>query len=384
MFKDVKLLLADEPVNTGRQWEMDIARAIPILCLPIIHCIIECCTDEMLESGIPYLFDTVIGGPFSAPMYLFAMGVSIDYSRRKTPKKIALKGLDVLLMSFVLNIFRFLIPYLVGYAMSGDREQFIEPLVYRVLGNDVLLFAGLALLVIALFVKWELSCRKMLLISVIACIVGALTTGFDTGVPILNILLGSFIGTEDETGLLISDFPLLIWLVVPVSGMCFGRLLVRIRPKDRGRFYMIVSTPALCIAAIYMCLGIEHTVGMFGEGQNCYYHMLPWDTLECILLDIGVMGIWYFVSEHIPDRLMAFFTDVSSKITSFYCIHWVLVRSITNVYLYLKNGTQVLPVWKTLLLSLAIIIVTLILSEIWRNIRFRFIERKNQAATEAA
>ena len=144
---------------------MDIARAIPILCLPIIHCIIECCTDEMLESGIPYLFDTVIGGPFSAPMYLFAMGVSIDYSRRKTPKKIALKGLDVLLMSFVLNIFRFLIPYLVGYAMSGDREQFIEPLVYKVLGNDVLLFAGLALLVIALFVKWELSCRKMQILS---------------------------------------------------------------------------------------------------------------------------------------------------------------------------------------------------------------------------
>lgn len=35
----------------------------------------------MLESGIPYLFDTVIGGPFSAPMYLFAMGISMDYTR---------------------------------------------------------------------------------------------------------------------------------------------------------------------------------------------------------------------------------------------------------------------------------------------------------------
>ncbi len=384
MFKEVKLMLADEPVNTGRQWEMDIARAIPVLCLPIIHCIIECCTDEMLESGIPYLFDTVIGGPFSAPMYLFAMGVSIDYSRRKTPKKIALKGLDVLLMSFVLNIFRFLIPYLVGFAMSGDREQFIEPLVYRVLGNDVLLFAGLALMVIALFMKWELSYGKMFLIAAAACIIGAFTTGFDTGVPVLNILLGSFIGTEDGTGLLISDFPLLIWLIVPVSGMCFGRLLVHIRPEDKGRFYLIVSTPALCIAAIYMCLGIEHTTGMFGEGQNCYYHMLPWDTAECILLAIGMLGIWYYVSERIPDRLMVFFTDVSSKITSFYCIHWVLVRSITNVYLYLKNGTQVLPVWKTLLLSLAIIIVTLILAEIWRNIRIRIIERKNQAGTETA
>jgi hypothetical protein len=68
---------------------------------------------------------------------------------------------------------------------------------------------------------------------------------------------------------------------------------------------------------------------------------------------------------------MAFFTDVSSKITSFYCIHWVFVRTITNVVLYIKNGTQVLPVWKTLVLSVCIILVTLWLAEIWRNIRIR-------------
>jgi hypothetical protein len=66
-------------------------------------------------------------------------------------------------------------------------------------------------------------------------------------------MLGSFIGTEDETGLLISDFPLLIWLIVPVSGICFGRLLIRIRPEDKGKFYAIVSVPAICIAAVYMC-----------------------------------------------------------------------------------------------------------------------------------
>jgi len=112
---------------------------------------------------------------------------------------------------------------------------------------------------------------------------------------------------------------------------------------------------------------------MFGEGQNCYYHMMPWDMLECILLDIGMLGVWYFVSEIIRPHTMAFFTDVSSKITSFYCIHWVFVRTITNVILYIKNGTQVLPVWKTLLLSVCIILVTLLLAEVWRNIRIRFI-----------
>lgn len=382
MIKEVKALLQDEEVNTGRQWEVDLARAIPILCLPIIHCIIECCTDEMLESGIPYLFDTVIGGPFSAPMYLFAMGVCVDYSRRRTPARIARRGFDLIVMSYALNICRFLIPYLIGYRLSGDREQFIEPLIYRVLGNDVLLFAGIAFLVIALFVKLRLSSAKMLMIAAAASVLGMLTTGIDTGVPILNIMLGSFIGTEDETGLLISDFPLLIWLIVPVSGICFGRLLTRIRPEDKGKFYAIVSVPAICIAAVYMCWGIEHTQGMFGEGQNCYYHMMPWDMLECILLDIGMMGIWYFMTERLRPRVMAFFVDVSSKITSFYCVHWVFVRTITNVILYLRNGTQVLPVWKTLLLSVFIILITLVITELWREFRIRVVANRKDNISE--
>ena len=49
---------------------------------------------------------------------------------------------------------------------------------------------------------------------------------------------------------------------------------------------------------------------------------------------------------------VAFLREVSRNITSIYCIHWVFVRTITNVILYIKNGTQILPLWQTMLLSL--------------------------------
>ena len=66
-------LFADKPVNTGRQIEVDIGKATMVLMLPFIHCIIECSTDAQFDYGVSFLFDTIIGGPFSAPMYLFAM-----------------------------------------------------------------------------------------------------------------------------------------------------------------------------------------------------------------------------------------------------------------------------------------------------------------------
>ena len=73
-------LFADKPVNTGRQNALDLGKAFPILCLPFVHTFIECTTDAGLGHGIPYLFDSIIGGPFSAPMWMFAMGIGILYT----------------------------------------------------------------------------------------------------------------------------------------------------------------------------------------------------------------------------------------------------------------------------------------------------------------
>lgn len=54
-------LFSDNPINTGRQFEVDIGKAIPVLCLPFVHCFIECTSLEGLNHGVPFLFDYVIG-----------------------------------------------------------------------------------------------------------------------------------------------------------------------------------------------------------------------------------------------------------------------------------------------------------------------------------
>ena len=83
---------------------------------------------------------------------------------------------------------------------------------------------------------------------------------------------------------------------------------------------------------------------------------------------------------------VAFLREVSRNITSIYCIHWVFVRTITNVILYIKNGTQILPLWQTLLLSLAILLVTLIIAHYYRIMKKILLteRRKNLPETIAS
>lgn len=353
-------ILADKPINTGRQHEVDIGKATMVLMLPFIHCIIECSTDAQFDYGVSFLFDTVIGGPYSAPMYLFSMGIGIVYSHRHDARSRIKHGLELIGIFYVANTARYLIPFVVGYGITGDREQFIDPLIYKWLGCDVLLFAGMAYIVIALFLHLGLSDRMMIEISAATLLLTNLIGEVDTGSGIGNIFLGYFIGTTDADEMVISDFPLLTWLIVPVCGYVFGKVLIRV--KDKDRFYKSFMIPALLLPALYYPLGRYYEIGLYDYGENAYYHMMAWDCALYLSLTVGMLGLWHFVSKVIGSKLMAFFTETSRNITSFYCIHWVFVVVIMDVILYMINGTQVFPIPYTMLIALGICIVTWIIS----------------------
>ena len=381
MFRRVRELLADEPVNTGRQLDVDIAKAEMVLMLPFIHCIIECTSEEDLCSGIPYLFDTIIGGPFSAPMYLFAMGIGFVYSRRSTAEQLLSRGLTLIGVVYLCNTCRFLIPYLIGYKISGDTEQFIDPLFCRWLGNDVLLFAGLTIIALAAFRYFKLSDRTIIGIAAAFTLATNVIGDVDVHSMFGNIFLGYLTGTDDATGLIVSDFPLLIWLIIPMAGMMFGKVLIRV--KDKDAFYRLVSPIPLIIAAVYFPIGIHFGWGMFGEGQNCYYHMRVWDVFICLCLDLGMFGVWHVLSRFMGNWRKAFLTEVSRNITSIYCIHWVFVRSITNVILYIKNGSQSPPPLKqTMLLALAILIVSVIIAHYYKILKNSILSKRYKGLPE--
>ena len=354
-----KIFSRDE-INTSRQWELDLARAVIIFCLALIHVTIECTTDEGLCSGIPYLFDTVIGGPFSAPMYMFVMGVGMCYTRRNTPKDHFIRGVKIFGVGYALNICRFLIPYSIGYFISGDYATYIEPLLYKVLCNDILTFAGLAMMLMALFIKLKLSNVVMLIIATVMCGFGTLLNGVDVRAPLGNIFLGYLIGTEDAAGMVLSDFPILNWMMFPICGYAFGAVLKHV--KDKKLFYLTFSLPAIISAIIYFTLGIYFERGMFGEGQNCYYHMIFSDVLASLCLTVGMIGVYYFILKIFRGKMFYVAWSISENITPIYFIHWVLVSFVVNLFMYVIRGTTLLTPWQVVALGTVISIASIVIA----------------------
>ena len=352
-------IISREVCNTGRQIELDIGKALPLLCLPFVHCIIECCTDEQLLSGVPYLFDSVIGGPLSAPMFLFCMGATVHYSSKsKTPGSLALRGLKLIGYGLLLNLFRIVIPFLIGWLITGNAAQYLDSLPFLTFGNDVLMLAGLCLLSLALVKRLRVPTWGMFAIALILSVVGTLLRGTDLNNDVMNVICGWFFGTVSARNYIYSDFPLFNWLIVPTCGYIFGELLRRVR--DKRRFYLCFSPALLVIATVGFIIGISGGIGMFGEGQNAYYHLYTHDAFLSIAATMGLLGFYCVVSHVLPQPILRFFTYISSNITAFYCIHWVYVRMITNVILYAATGSQHIPIWSIILISFGILLLTII------------------------
>ena len=356
-------IFSDNIVNSGRQQELDLAKAILTFFLPFVHCIIECTPEDGLTHGIPYIFDTVLGGPLGAPMYMFAMGIGMVYTRHHTSGDYVRRGIRIGIAGYALNICRFLIPFLIGYMITGDYDKYIDPLPYRVFGNDILQFACLTMLCVALFVKFRLSDRAMLLVCLGMSLLGTCLSGIDVSMPYGNIFLGYLIGTEDAAGKVFSDFPLLNWLLIPVCGYVFGKRLLHV--KDKKLFYGILSPIGILVTIIYFSVGIINGFGMFGEGQNCYYHLSTPDAIASLMAAVGILGIYHVLSSHLPNRILSLTGEISRNLNAVYCIHWVIVMVSIDVVIYIIQGTQELSVPMTMLLSTCISIISILTAHFW-------------------
>lgn len=135
-----------KPINPGRQAELDIAKVFAILFMVLIHVYETMATCGTAKYWGTTAHDVIafMGGPLAAPMFMFAMGVGMVYTRHGNPKEFASRGIGLLLTGYALNFFRYTLWLLLAETFFptfdlpvGDDFNYS-----RILGYDIIRFFG--------------------------------------------------------------------------------------------------------------------------------------------------------------------------------------------------------------------------------------------------
>ena len=132
---------------------IDLARGFGVLKLTAVHSILIFGSGSTQTSSMAALFYSIAEGP-GAHLFMMVMGVSLVFSN-KNWKEIFKRALFILLIGYVLNVLKFVIPMLAGWLPEGllnelEIKNNRYGLVLAFLTGDILQFAGITLMLLAL------------------------------------------------------------------------------------------------------------------------------------------------------------------------------------------------------------------------------------------
>ena len=336
-------MIAEDKINDQRQLELDVAKGLAILFMLNIHVLMTFASSGVDNSSFGRLVH-FLGGPPAAPVFMFAMGVGVAYSRKSSYRYFLNRGVKLLLVGYLLNIFRYLIPLALGLEFNIIQMAELEygSLLNYFMFVDILQFAGLSLIVIAIIKKMELSILFYPLAALLFPLLNYLVQDLKTSSEFVNSLLGLFWGSSVN-----SFFPLLSWIFYPLIGVFFGHFLIRC--SNKNKLYLLVAGIAVLV---FLTAGaFAGDLGMVDD-YNYYHHDLLGN------LTIGAMiALWisflYFISKLIPKLITNKLEYWSRKITHFYLIHWLIIGWSLLVF-----GYNNLNFWPTVAVMLGLIVIT--------------------------
>ena len=128
----------------------------------------------------------------------------------------------------------------------------------------------------------------------------------------------------------------------------------------------------MIIAIVYFIFGIQNEVGMFGEGQNCYYHMIFPDVLASLCATVAMIGVYFLILKIFPKKMFFVAWSMSENITAIYFVHWVLVSFVVNVWMYIVRGTTLLTPVQVLILGTVLEIVSIVIAHFYTKWKGRY------------
>ena len=327
---------SDSKVNAGRQQELDLLKALCVVGMIFVHVLLD-----LGKKVMPGVVDDYLTEFFGGATFMISMGIGMCYMRRQTPSSYLIRGFGLLTIGQFLNILRNCLPNLIGYWVTG-RQFFISNSLL-ILQADILTFAGLSFLLMALFKRLRLKNGAILLISVVMSLIAlfmwrALPAPYSWSVKpthdsyLVSQILAFFVITNAE-----SYFPLFCYFVFVAFGYFIGGYYPRIRDKDAlANRIMAVCFP---LAAIYYVCRFTMKMSFLPElGSDLQYSMKPTpDAIATCLFTLGILALLYKFVKLIGGRLPGFVTHFSTNINSYYCLSYLFILPVQTVLIALTG-----------------------------------------------
>lgn len=329
MLKLLSECFTSENVNTGRQVELDIAKGFAIIFMVFSHVYMD--LSDWSNPLLTVLIYYILGGPFSAPVFMFCMGIGIGYSKKHSPKDLFIRGLRLLSYAVILDFFRYVLPASIYQSIHGTVS--LKTIFLNFFGIDILQFSGLFFIFFSFLMIFHIPHWGLILIALGTSLLGQFLNGFSFSGTLSN-MLASFFWRSAEY----SYFPLLNWSVFPITGYLFSFYLKRCQNKDA--LYSAILPITTLLTAVYLIVYC-----IFWKNGDQYYGMGPIHAMLALACTITVISIFHttFKKASLFVRGMCW---MSSHVTSLYCVHWVIIMTIYFLFIefsYSISSYAVIP-----------------------------------------
>lgn len=366
-------IFSKEKDNTGRQREIDITKAICIFLMILTHTFIDINEASSIAQGTLNNFIAVkLCNVFGASAFMICMGIGFGYSKNiNNPNAYIKRGINIFIMSYVLNILRSLVIIFVELPLHYGYIEFNEAAI-AILNVDIMQFAGLALILFGLLLKFKIKPFTMFVIGFGLSVVSTFVPYFTTNNAMIDLLLGTLLPNQccigDEV---YSCFPLISYMIYPLFGYLYCDLQKRL--KNKTKYYSIV-TPICGIITIAFIIYFNKTGSPYFTDLG-YYHPTFYYCLINIISTILLFGICYFLSLLLPEILQKYMTFTSFAINTIYCVHWVILRNLKSI-LTINNSFNKpeVPDSQALIIGITIYIVAVVITSIYKKMKTKEIK----------
>ena len=342
---DYNCIFSKDDVNKGHQPEIEYLKTLAIIIMIVSHLNVGysvCFIYKNLEDMEAIL---------SAASFMFLMGMGMKYSRHHEIKDYVSRGITLLTLAQFFNFLRDTLPNLIAWWATGNKNFISRALL--IIRGDILTFAGLAHLLLALMEKMKLSDISILISGIIMNLIAYLLHKIMKSPSnfLVSQFLGYFVMTDAE-----SYFPLCAQFVFVAFGNWMGGIYKKISNKDK--FYNRILIYCFPFVIIYQYFRKNYKIPML-YGYNSYEHycLSPGpDMIHRLMSHMTFLAIFYKIDK-ILGKTPYFILHFGKNLNQYYIISYIIIMQ-TSTFFMATKGEKFTSEMKNLDLFAIILIVS--------------------------